>query len=236
MKIKKTALITGASKGFGLALATRLAKENWNLLINARDARQLLQAKNKLANDTSVIAISGDVRDEIHLFQLVESLEKNAWKLDLVINNASALGISPLKSILEHPIDNLHTILHTNMIAPISLLQKIKPFLNAKAKIINISSDAAVEAYENWGAYGGSKAGLDHLTIILGKENPDFYFYAFDPGDMRTDMHQSAFPNEDISDRPLPEKNAVPGILQLIENVIPSGRYAHNSFVEVMKN
>ena len=198
----KTALITGASKGLGFALAESLAKQGWKLLINARSAQRLLATKKHLEQFTQVVAISGSVIDEIHLLQLPEALEANQWTLDLVVNNASALGLSPMRNLLDHPIENLHTIFHTNMIAPISLLQKVKPFLNANATIINVSSDAAAEAYETWGGYGGSKAGLDHMTAILGKENPHYNFYSFDPGDMRTAMHQAAFPGEDISDRP----------------------------------
>ncbi len=229
MKTKKTALITGASKGLGYALAESLAKQGWALLINARDTTALLAAKKRLAEFTDVIAIAGDVRDEIHLLELAEVLEKQQWNLDLVVNNASALGTTPLKQLLDHSVENLHTVFHTNMIAPVSLLQKVRPFLNNGAKIINISSDAASEAYETWGAYGGSKAGLDHMTTILGKENPEYYFYAFDPGDMRTEMHQRAFPGEDISDRPLPTEEAVPAMLELIEDTLPSGRYTINS-------
>ncbi len=228
MEDKKTALITGASKGLGFALAESLARKGWNLILNARDPKRLLAAKNHMAGLANVIAISGDVRDEIHLLQLAETLEKEQWKLDLVVNNASALGMSPMRNLLDHPVEDLHTVLHTNMIAPISLLQKITPHLRRGAKIINVSSDAAVEAYETWGAYGGSKAGLDHMTAILGKENPQYQFYAFDPGDMRTDMHQAAFPGEDISDRPLPSEQAVPAIMTLIENTVPGGRYTSN--------
>jgi short-subunit dehydrogenase len=222
---KKTALITGASKGLGYALAEELAHKGWRLLINSRNAKQLLAAKNELRQLTEVIAISGDVRDEIHLLELAEALKTNQWKLDLVINNASALGVSPMPNLLNHPVDDLHVIFHTNMIAPISLLQKVKPYLNDNAVIINVSSDAGAEAYENWGAYGGSKAGLDHVTTVLAKENPAYRFYAFDPGDMHTDMHQSAFPGQDISDRPMPEEYAVPAIIQLIKTKPASGRY-----------
>jgi short-subunit dehydrogenase len=229
MKTIKTALITGASKGLGYALGEHLAKHGWNLLINARDSIALLAAKKSLAEFTEVIALSGDMRDEIHLLGLAEVLERKQWDLNLVVNNASALGTSPLKPLLDHPIENLHIVFHTNMIAPISLLQKVRPFLNNGAKIINISSDAASETYENWGAYGGSKAGLDHMTAILGKENPEYYFYAFDPGDMQTDMHQAAFPGENISDRPFPTEQAVPAMLELIESDLPSGRYTINT-------
>jgi short-subunit dehydrogenase len=225
MTSKKTALITGASKGLGYALAESLAHKGWRLLINARNAKQLLDAKNYLQQFTNVVAVSGDVRDEIHLLQLADALRTNQWQLDIVVNNASALGVSPMPQLLDHPIDDLHVIFHTNMIAPISLLQKVKPYFKSNATIINISSDAGVESYETWGAYGGSKAGLDHMTAILGKENPGYKFYSFDPGDMRTDMHQAAFPGHDISDRPLPEENAVPALIYLIENNLPNGRY-----------
>ena len=225
MTQKKTALITGASKGLGYALAENLAHSGWNLLIDARDAKQLLHAKNQLELYTKVIAISGDIRDEIHLLQLAEVLQSRNWQLDLVVNNASALGISPMPHLLDHPVNDLHVIFHTNMIAPVSLLQKVKPYLKNNATIINVSSDAGAEAYETWGAYGGSKAGLDHMTAILAIEYPAYRFYAFDPGDMRTDMHQAAFPGQDISDRPLPAEKAVPAILQLLENKLPGGRY-----------
>jgi short-subunit dehydrogenase len=225
MTNEKTALITGASKGFGYSLAENLAHNGWNLLINARHAEELLAAKNYLEQFTKVIALSGDVRDEIHLLQLSEALQSNQWQLDLVVNNASSLGVSPMPRLLDHPVDDLHVIFHTNMIAPISLLQKVKSFLKPKCTIINVSSDAGAEAYETWGAYGGSKAGLDHMTAILAKEYPQYKFYAFDPGDMRTEMHQAAFPGQDISDRPLPTEKAVPAIIHLIEHDFASGRY-----------
>ena len=228
----KTALVTGASKGLGYALAEYLAHNGWNLLINARNARQLLEAKKHLEPFTTVIAIAGDVRDEIHLLQLAEALQTNHWQLDLLVNNASALGQSPMPQLLDHSVDDLHIIFHTNMIAPISLLQKVQPHLSPKATIINVSSDAGAEAYENWGAYGGSKAGLDHMTAILAKEYPQYHLYAFDPGDMRTDMHQAAFPGQDISDRPLPTEKAIPAIIRLIENELPSGRYTASALLK----
>lgn len=225
MTTKKTALITGASKGLGYSLAENLAHKGWNLLITARHAKPLLEAKNYLAQFTEVMAIAGDVRDEIHLRELEQALANNQWRPDLVVNNASALGITPMPHLLDHPVEDLHNIFQTNMIAPVSLLQKVKPYLNANANIINVSSDAGVEAYETWGAYGGSKAGLDHMTAVLAKEYPLFRFYAFDPGDMRTEMHQAAFPGQDISDRPLPAERAVPALLRLVEENFSSGRY-----------
>lgn len=230
MTIKKTALITGASKGLGFSLAEALAHKGWRLLINARHAKPLLTVKNHLEQFTEVIAIAGDVRDEIHLLELAEVLKQHQWPLDLVVNNASALGVSPMPHLLDHPVDNLHIVFHTNMIAPISLLQKVRSYLNTNARIINVSSDAGAEAYETWGAYGGSKAGLDHMTAILGKENPAYRFYAFDPGDMRTEMHQAAFPGDDISDRPLPAERALPAMMQLVEKDFPSGRYTIELF------
>ena len=221
----KTALITGASKGLGLALATALAKEGWYLLINARNAAQLRKAQLSLQQWTKVEAISGDIRDEIHLLQFPERLAQNNWQLDLVVNNASTLGASPQPVLLDLPVEALHNIFHTNAIAPISLLQKVRPFLRENATIINISSDAAVHAYETWGGYGSSKAAVDHWTGILAKENPQWNIYAVDPGDMHTDMHQAAFPSEDIGHLPLPDMQAVPGILNLIKNKKESGRY-----------
>jgi len=223
--IKKTALITGASKGFGRALAEVLGKEGWQLIINARNAAELLKTQRALEKFTTVAAISGDVKDEIHLLQFPEKLESLGWKLDLVVNNASTLGASPQPVLLDYSMDSIHKIFHTNVIAPLSLLQKVKPFLTKDARVINISSDAAVNAYENWGGYGASKAALDHLSLIFGKENPSLKVYAFDPGDMRTEMHQKAFPGENIGDRPLPENKAVPAILKLIEGDFESGRY-----------
>ncbi len=225
----KTALITGASKGLGYALGESLAKKGWKLLINARKPSELLAAKKRLAEFTEVMAIAGDVRDEIHLLELTKVLDRKRWQLDLLVNNASSLGISPLRPLLDYPIQNLHIVFHTNMIAPVSLLQKVRPYFNENAKIINVSSDAGKEAYETWGAYGGSKAGLEHMTSILAKENPQYHFYAFDPGDMRTDMHQAAFPGEDISDRPFPTEYAVPAMLQLIEDDLPSGLHTTHS-------
>ncbi len=219
----KTAIITGASRGLGFALATAFAKKNWNLIINGRNAEALLKAKNKLEQWTTVEAISGDIIDEIHLLQFKERIKKFNG-VDLIINNASTIGISPQPNLLEYPIEVIHTIFHTNVIAPLSLIQKLKDDFNSGATIINISSDAAVNAYKKWGGYSASKAALDHMTLILAKENPTLNIYTVDPGDMRTQMHQEAFPGEDISDRPLPEES-VPGFLSLIFGQYKSGRY-----------
>lgn len=227
-----SALITGASRGLGLAIAEALLQIGWRIIINARNARQLRSAQRALETYGEVIAISGDIRDEIHLLQFEEILEREKWTLDLVINNASTLGTSPQPALLDYPTEALHHIFHTNVIAPLSLLQKVRPFLTEAATIINISSDAAAEAYEGWGGYGSSKAALDHWSAILAKEQTHWHVYAFDPGDMRTNMHQEAFPGEDISDRPLPEETAVPALLNLIYEKPESGRYTAQDWVK----
>jgi NAD(P)-dependent dehydrogenase (short-subunit alcohol dehydrogenase family) len=221
----KTAVITGGSEGLGFVLAKHLSTRGWNILINGRNANTLFNAKKELQKFTNVIALSGDVRDEVHLIEIAEAINNKNWKINLLVNNASTLGALPMPRLLDHPVEELHRVFHTNIIAPVSLLQKLNPFLASGAAIVNISSDAGAEAYENWGAYGSSKAGLDHLTAILAKEYPVHHFYAFDPGDMRTRMHQDAFPGENISDRPLPEEKALPAFMQLIETNYPSGRY-----------
>ena len=230
----KTALITGASRGLGLELARALAKKGWQLIINGRNPKALYEVQKELSKLTTVDAISGDVIDEIHLLQFPERIAL-LGDLDLVINNASTLGISPQPHLLDYPIEVVHTIFHTNVIAPLSLLQKIKPHLKTDALIINISSDAAVNAYEGWGGYSASKAALDHLTAILAKENPQWKIYAVDPGDMRTQMHQEAFPGEDISNRPLPIEK-VPGFIRLIEGDFESGRYLADQIKLVEQN
>ena len=230
---KQTALITGASKGFGWALASALAKAGWQLIINARDAKQLLETQRQLEGHTEVIAISGDVRDEILMLQFAERLAQADWTLDLIVNNASTIGPSPQPHLLDYDIDDIHRIFHTNVIAPLSLLQKVKPFTSPTATIINLSSDASVEPYENWGGYASSKAALDHLSRILAKEQVTWKIYAFDPGDMRTDLHQAAFPGENIDDRPLPDEIAVPAVLELIQGNFPSGRYQATKLVDL---
>ena len=228
--LKKTALITGTSRGLGLELARALAAKGWQLILTARNAAKLLEVQKELEQITQVDAISGDVIDEIHLLQLPEKAAQMGG-LDLVINNASTLGISPQPGLLDYPIEVIHSVFHTNTIAPLSLLQKLKPHLKPQATIINISSDAGVESYPGWGGYGASKAALDHLSATLAVENPQWQIYWVDPGDMQTQMHQEAFPGEDISDRPLPA-TSVPGFLALIEGAWPSGRYVSRALLK----
>ena len=218
------ALITGASRGLGLALARALADEEWTLILDARGADALEVARRELAARTTVIAIPGDVTDAEHRAALAEAARR-AGGLDLLVNNASILGPSPQPALLDYPLDVLERVYRTNVVAPLALVQAVRGALKPTASIVNITSDAAVEAYPGWGGYGSSKAALEQLSNVLAAENPAWRVYWVDPGDMRTQMHQEAFPGEDIGDRPLPEER-VPGLLRLLESARPSGRYS----------
>ena len=219
-----TALITGASRGLGLALARQLARQQWQLVIDARGEEALEAARAELAQTTTVIAIPGDITDATHRQALAEAIHAFGH-LDALVNNASFLGPSPQPSLSEYPLATLEQVYHTNVIAPLGLIQAVRPYLQPGACIINITSDAGVEGYAGWGGYGSSKAALDQLSHILAAEHEELRIYWVDPGDMRTQMQQEAFPGEDISDRPLPEVS-VPGLLALITGKHPSGRYA----------
>lgn len=219
----RTALITGASAGLGRALAAQLAEDGWQLIVTARGSARLNDVRNELGAER-VTAIAGDVSDGAHRAALAEIIGQHQ-RLDLVVNNASELGPSPMPKLADFPLDELSDIYATNVIAPLGILQIALPCLRAAGGVVvNVSSDAAASPYEGWGGYGSSKAALDHLTAILAAETPDLHVYAFDPGDMRTGMHQAAFPGEDISDRPEPA-TVVPAILHLINSRPPSGRY-----------
>jgi len=224
MKAQKTALITGASKGLGRALARGLAAKGWNLILTARDETQLRLIRDELAQKIHVAAIAGDVNDPAHR-EALTVLARGHAGLDLVINNAGTLGPSPLPPMLDYPLDELALVFTSNVIAPLGLIQSVRRELKPGARIINVSSDAAVNAYPGWGGYGASKAALEQASAVLAAENPDLSINWVDPGDMRTDMHQGAYPGEDISDRPLPEAR-VPGFIALIESDLPSGRYS----------
>ena len=227
--LPKAALITGASRGLGLALARALASEGWALILDARGAEALESARAELSDLTKVTAIPGDVTDAGHRRSLA-SAARDLGGLDAVVNNASLLGPSPQPGLLDYPLDALEDVYRANVLAPLAVLQAVREELKPGARIINVTSDAAVEPYEGWGGYGSSKAALEQLTTILAAENPDLRVYRVDPGDMRTRMHQEAFPDEDISDRPLPEES-VPGLVELLEGDLPSGRYEARSLV-----
>jgi NAD(P)-dependent dehydrogenase (short-subunit alcohol dehydrogenase family) len=217
------ALITGASLGLGRALAFELARRGWSLTIDARHTEPLARTAEALSELTSVHAVLGDIGDAGHREQLV-AVASDKGKLDLVINNASDLGGSPLPRLRDLESAAYEQLLRTNVVAPQQLIRAVLPYLEPRAVIINVSSDAGVDHYEGWGGYGSSKAALDHQTLTWGAEEPDFTWYSVDPGDMRTAMHQAAYPDEDISDRPEPEMVA-PIVVALISSGLPSGRY-----------
>jgi NAD(P)-dependent dehydrogenase (short-subunit alcohol dehydrogenase family) len=221
---ERTALITGASRGLGLALARGLAARHWNLIITARDAERLRQARNELASITHVAALAGDVTDPAHRESLAVLAQGHAG-LDAVVNNAGALGPSPQPALLEYPLEALAHVFRANVVAPLGILQAVRDQLKPGARVLNVTSDAGKVPYPGWGGYGATKAALDQLSAVLAIENPELKVYWVDPGDMRTDMHQAAFPGEDISDRPLPDAR-VPGLIALLESDLPSGRYS----------
>ena len=224
----RTALITGASRGLGLALARELAQRGWRLIVDARAPAALESARAELAQHTRVIAIAGDIADAAHRGALAAAA-RELGGIDALVNNASILGPSPQPALLDYPLDVLEQVYRTNVIAPLALIQAARSALLPGARIVNITSDAGVEAYPGWGGYGSSKAALEQLSAILAAEVDQLRIYWVDPGDMRTHMHQEAFPGEDISDRPLPEAS-VPGLLELLEGVHPSGRYKAREF------
>jgi NAD(P)-dependent dehydrogenase (short-subunit alcohol dehydrogenase family) len=221
-------IVTGASRGLGLALARALAERRWALVVDARGAGPLERARAELAELTDVTAVAGDVADPAHRARLVEAA---GAEIGLLVNNASALGPSPQPQLADYPLPELDRVYRVNVHAPLALVQLALPRLTPGARIVNVTSDAAVEAYAGWGGYGSSKAALEQLTSILAAERPDLRVYAVDPGDMRTKMQQDAFPGEDISDRPPPEES-VPGLLTLVEGTLPSGRYLAREVVE----
>ena len=214
------AVITGASRGLGAALAHALDARGWDLVVDARDADALAVA----VGASTAHAVPGDVTDPAHRRALAEAVA-GLGGADLLVNNASTLGASPMPRLVDLAHDVLEDVLCTNVVAPHALTRALLPQLLARrGTVLNVTSDASVEPYEGWGAYGASKAALDHLTRILAAEQPDLRVYAVDPGDMRTTMHQDAFPGEDISDRPEPA-TVVPHLLALLDGHLPSGRY-----------
>lgn len=215
------ALVTGASRGLGAALVHALSARGWALVVDARSADALHAAT---ADVSDLVAVPGDVSDPDHRAEL-EAAVRRYGRLDLVVNNASLLGPSPQPELADYPLDVLRRVYEVDVVAPLALVQTMLPWLSAAGgAVVDVTSDAAVQAYAGWGGYGSAKAALDQLTAVLAVEHPRLGVYAFDPGDMRTQMHQAAFPAEDISDRPGPE-TVVPALLRLLDNRPPSGRY-----------
>ncbi len=214
-----TAIVTGASRGLGLTLARSLAADGWHLVVDARGAGALELAAAEIGGD--VVAVAGDVSSPEHRRDLVAAAGAT---IDLLVNNASLLGPSPQPALADYPLAELERVYRVNVFAPLALAQLALPRMAARAAIVQITSDAAVEPYAGWGGYGSSKAALDQLGAVLAAEHPRLRVYSVDPGDMRTQMHQEAFPGEDISDRPSPEQS-VPGLRALIDGSLPSGRY-----------
>src|SRR5262245_40801668 len=221
-----TAIVTGASRGLGLALTRALSQRDWRVVVDARDGKALDEAVGGL---TGVVAVPGDVAEPGHRAALVAAAGDT---IDLLVNNASLLGPSPQPALADYRVGELRRVYDVNVFAPLCLLQLALPHLTPGAAVLNITSDASVEPYEGWGGYGSSKAALDQLTAILGAEHPELRVYAVDPGDMRTQMQQEAFPGEDISDR-LPPEESVPGLLALIDGSLLSGRYRARDLAEV---
>ena len=220
---RPVAVVTGGSQGLGLALAEALADAGWALVIDARRRDRLDAAVARLADRAPVTGVRGDVSDAEHRRALADAAAA-LGPVRLLVNNASTLGASPLPALHEITVEQLHRIFDVNVVAPIALVQALGEQLAPDATVVSITSDAAVEAYEGWGGYGASKAALEHASRVLAAERPSLRVLVVDPGDMRTEMHQDAFPGEDISDRPQPEAS-IPGLLALIEGDQPSGRY-----------
>ncbi|HEY1625161.1 MAG TPA: SDR family NAD(P)-dependent oxidoreductase [Streptosporangiaceae bacterium] len=216
------ALVTGASRGLGLALASALSREGYTLIIDARDCDALAKAAAEIGGQ--VTAIPGDIADPAHRAELATAVQA-AGGLDLLVNNAGTLGAHPLPALADYPVAELRTVFEVNVIAPVALTQLLLPPLRGRGgAVLNITSDAAVEAYAGWGGYGAAKAALEQASNVLAAEEQTVRVWWADPGDLRTEMHQQAFPGEDISDRPLPGA-VVPGFLRLIGERLPNGRY-----------
>ena len=223
------AIVTGASRGLGEALAQGLAGAGWSLVVDGRHPSTLESAakgiRARAVPGSHVVAITGNVTDEAHRHDLTAAAF-DLGSLDLVVNNAGTLGATPLPSLADYPLDELRLAFEVNVLAPLGLVQDALPLLlDAPCpRLINVTSDAAVEAYEGWGGYGAGKAALEQVGAVLAVELPSLRVWSVDPGDLRTAMHQAAFPGEDISDRPEPA-SVVPALLELVGSDRPSGRY-----------
>jgi NAD(P)-dependent dehydrogenase (short-subunit alcohol dehydrogenase family) len=223
------ALVTGASRGLGLALAAGLAREGYSLILDARDGAALRAAAASLG---SVTTVPGDVTSPSHRDALHRAVTELGG-LDLLVNNAGTLGAHPLPALADYPVAELRAAFEVNVLAPVALTQLVLPALRERGgAVLNVTSDAAVEAYSGWGGYGAAKAALEQVSNVLAAEEPAVRVWWVDPGDLRTDMHQQAFPGEDISDRPLPAA-VVPGFVRLIAERLPSGRYRASDLLPV---
>ena len=218
------ALVTGASRGLGRALTSDLTARGWRVIVDGRDAAPLARAVATMPTPAAVTAVPGDVADPAHRRRLLAAVA-DAGGLNLLVNNASVLGPSPQPGLAAYPLDALERVYAVNTLAPLALVQALLPWLSrGQGRLVDISSDAAVQAYPGWGGYGSAKAALDQITAVLAVEHPELHIYGFDPGDMNTGLHQQAYPGEDISDRASPE-SVVPALLRLIDGDLPSGRY-----------
>jgi NAD(P)-dependent dehydrogenase (short-subunit alcohol dehydrogenase family) len=227
----RVAVVTGASRGLGLALARELAGRGWALVVDARGGEALEAAREELSHLTEVVSVAGDVSDEAHRTALVDAARR-LGRLDALVNNASVLGPSPQPKLATYPLDVLQDVYAANVFGPLRLIQLALPLLaEHRGRVVNVTSDAGVEGYEGWGGYGSSKAALEQLSNVLAAEHPELRVYWVDPGDMNTRMHQEAYPGEDISDRPPPEAS-IPGMLRLLEGDLPSGRYRTSELAE----
>lgn len=221
---RRVAIVTGASRGLGEALAEGLAREGWSLVIDARTPAELEAVRARLSGLTDVTAVAGDVTDPEHRRRVVLAAA-DLGGIDLLVNNAGSLGPAPLPALADAPLDGVRDAFDANLVAPLALIQEAAALLEGSERpiVVNVTSDASVEAYEGWGVYGATKAALDQVSRVLAAERPRWKVWAVDPGDMRTRMHQDAFPGEDISDRPEPAA-VVPFLLGLLASDRPSGR------------
>jgi NAD(P)-dependent dehydrogenase (short-subunit alcohol dehydrogenase family) len=218
------ALVTGASRGLGLALTRSFVSRGWSVVVDARDGERLARAVAALPDPSAVTALAGDVVDDAHRADLAAAVRARGG-LDVLVNNAGVVGPSPLPPLAAHPLPDLLEVVEVNALAPIALVQLVLPALRARAgRVVNLSSDAAVEAYAGWGAYGAAKAALDHASRVLAVEEPAVRFFCFDPGDMDTDLHRQADPDADPSSLASPS-SVVPALLRLVDEDLPSGRY-----------